>query len=257
MKLVWLSDLHLVSDGTKQMGRDPVANLQLAVEEIKQHHRDAAYCVLSGDLTENGMTEEYELLAELLRPLNLPLAPMVGNHDNRENMLTALPIPAEPMNGFVQYKLITPAGIILCLDTQIPGQEAGHLCAQRMTWIREALTDSRDLPVFVFMHHPPGPIDLPVQDADCLQNGEELLSLLSGSPNVRHLFCGHVHRPVSGNFGTLPFTTTPAIVFQAPLPYPAWNWDVFEPTNEPPTMGLIFFNGSTTTVHFQPLNTGS
>lgn len=66
-------------------------------------------------------------------------------------------------------------------------------------------------------------------------------------------FFGHVHRPISGSFGTLPFTAMRSIAYQAPLPYPPWDWDTFSPADEPPAMGLILINAQSVVAHFHQI----
>ena len=59
MKLIWLSDLHLVRAGGLIYGRDPTKQLQRAIDRINEHHTDASYCILSGDLVNDGDAEIY------------------------------------------------------------------------------------------------------------------------------------------------------------------------------------------------------
>ena len=79
MKLIWLSDLHLVRAGGLIYGRDPTKQLQRAIDRINEHHTDASYCILSGDLVNDGDAEIYEHLNRMLSGLQIPYLPMAGN----------------------------------------------------------------------------------------------------------------------------------------------------------------------------------
>ena len=48
---------------------------------------------------------------------------------------------------------------------------------------------------------------MPRMDAIRLANGDALLDRLRAAGNVAHLFCGHVHRRVSGVAGGIAFST--------------------------------------------------
>ena len=48
-----------------------------------------------------------------------------------------------------------------------------------------------------------------------------LLDLLEGQTHVRHLFAGHVHRPVCAIARGLPLATMKSVLFQAPAPWRA------------------------------------
>jgi len=52
MKLVWLTDLHF--DTAPAWGVDLDARLNAAIDHIIAHQSDAAYCMVTGDLTNDG-----------------------------------------------------------------------------------------------------------------------------------------------------------------------------------------------------------
>ena len=160
MKVIWLSDLHFVADGLVQ-GHDPRVRLAKAVEFINAHHADAAYCVISGDLVDRATSTDYVALKVILKDLNVPLLPMVGNHDDRAMLKDVLPLPATAMLDFVQYTVKDGAALIVCLDTLVPGSDHGTLCETRLSWLARVLSDTRDRPALVFMHHPPMALGLP------------------------------------------------------------------------------------------------
>jgi 3',5'-cyclic AMP phosphodiesterase CpdA len=54
MKIVQVTDTHLVGPGQSIYGIDPRARLDACFADINARHGDAAFCVLSGDLTDSG-----------------------------------------------------------------------------------------------------------------------------------------------------------------------------------------------------------
>lgn len=251
VKLIWLSDLHFVSSGEEVLGHDPTVRLTTAIEDINAHHGDALTCVISGDLVNRGATAEYRELKSHLERLEIPWIPMVGNHDDRALLKAELtPVGIANDHDFVQYALKTDVGHILCLDTLKAGRDAGTYCAERYAWLDARLTDASAAPVYIFMHHPPAKLGLPMQDQDCLENGDDFLAFLKQRATVRHLFSGHVHRPVCGTLDDIPFTTMRSCLYQAPPPLPVWDWDTFRPAAEAPNYGVIELTGRDVRVHY-------
>ena len=247
-KLVWMSDPHFVQEGDV-LGHDPRVRLQAAIDHINNHHADAEACIISGDMVNRGTRSNYEGVQAKLESLSVPYFPMVGNHDNPTLFQEILSLPKSCMPDFVQYKLAMPEGLIVCLDTHKIGSDAGALCTARQEWLFEALTEADNTPVFIFMHHPPMSLGLPMQDTENMENGQALLELISEFACVRYLFIGHVHRPITGSIGGIPFSTMRSVLYQAPPPRPEWTWDTFRPGVEAPSIGIIQLD--TTSVNLQ------
>lgn len=249
-KLVWMSDLHFTQAG-HVLGHDPRIRLRAAIDHINNNHTDAALCVVTGDMVNRGTQADYHGLNDRLGDLCIPYLPVVGNHDNRTLFRRVLPLPIGCMDGFVQFKVDTPDGVIVCLDTQKAHSDAGEFCQQRKAWLRAVLTDAGDRPVYLFMHHPPLPLGLPMQDTECMQDGTEFLHLVSSFTCVKYMFIGHVHRPISGTVAGIPFACLPSVLYQAPAPRPAWTWESFKPAQEAPQIGVIKINQGAVTLQYE------
>lgn len=242
-KLIWMSDTHFSADGDV-LGHDPRVRLQAAIDHINDHHSDAQLCVITGDMVNRGSRTDYEGMQVSLANLAIPYLPMVGNHDNRNLFRQVLPLPDTCMADFIQYKMATPDGLIVCVDTHKIGSDAGEVCPKRCAWLQQTLVDSGNTPVFLFMHHPPMPLGLPMQDTENMENGQDFIDLISGFECVKYLFIGHVHRPITGTLGSIPFSTMRSVLYQAPAPRPSWVWDTFKPSTEAPCIGIIQLDGS-------------
>ena len=64
-----LSDLHLVAPGQLVAGVDPMRQMQGVLTRITQLDVTPAFIVVSGDLSENGSAESYEVVNEVLKEL--------------------------------------------------------------------------------------------------------------------------------------------------------------------------------------------
>lgn len=250
MKILQVTDTHVVADGETIYGLDPRARLEACVAHINARHADARLCVVSGDLTDDGRPASYRVLKAVLNGLRVPYRLMAGNHDDRAALLAAFPEVPRDADGFVQSAVETPAGRLLLLDTVEPGSHGGSYCARRGAWLAEQIAAAGDRPVYLFMHHPPFPVGLPSMDRMRLADPQHLAAAIDGRPTVRHIFFGHVHRPVSGSWRGIPFSALPSTVHQVAL-----DLETVSPvpkTREPPAYGVILLAPEQTLVHVSP-----
>jgi len=215
------------------------ARLAQAVEEIGHHHADALACIGTGDLTDTGAAEEYAPVARLVAGLPMPFLPLIGNHDRRPAFRAALPPPGEAMADYQQFRWDAGELTLLCLDTHSPGEDGGRLDTARLDWLRTQLASCVGRRLLVFMHHPPGRLWLGLQDQIMLHDEAGLIGILAGCPEVEYLFCGHVHRPVSGVIGRVPFTTLRATAHQTRPGHALTDWADFVARDERPQYGVI------------------
>lgn len=206
LKLVIMSDLHIVPEGEVSNTLDTAKRLAAAVESVNTHHADADLCILAGDLADLGEAAAYERLKGLIAPIALETHLMLGNHDDRGVFLQIFGNDHADENGHVQKVIDLKGHRVILLDSTEPGLVGGVLCAARLDWLRARLDEARDRPVIVVLHHHALPLSMPVDDI-ILQDGAALLEVLRSHPDVRHVIAGHVHITTTGVWKGVPFTT--------------------------------------------------
>lgn len=249
-KLLVLTDLHLRERGETIIGLDPAARLRAVLDHALDHHGDADAMVLTGDLTHTGKGAEYAVLRHMLAEVPLPVLPMIGNHDRRAVFCAAFPDAPLSDGGFVQQIRDLDGHRIITLDSNDGpfGHHAGRLCDQRMAYLRHALEEAGGRVPLVFIHHPPMDVGLPGMDAIKLENGAEMLALLAAHPKAA-LFCGHVHRTISGSAGGVPFTLFKSPCHQAPLDLETADSSLS--IDEPGAYGLLLLTPEGVVAHSQ------
>jgi len=247
MKLIQVTDLHLLRPGLGIFGIDPKARLEACIEDINRHHGDAALCIFTGDLTDRGEPEAFALLREVLATLKPPYRLMLGNHDDRPNFLAAFPESERDGAGFVQSRISLKGRELLLLDTHEPGQGAGTYCPARCAWLSQALAAAEERPVYIFMHHPPFDIGVPSLDRIKLSHGKEFAAVVAEAGNLAHIFFGHVHRPVSGSWMGIPFSALRSTAHQVAFDLEAA--DKVPYSEAAPQYGVIMTDEQQTTVH--------
>jgi 3',5'-cyclic AMP phosphodiesterase CpdA len=249
MKLIQVSDLHFVPPGTLLFGLDPRARLAAAIADINRHHGDAELCLLTGDLADHGAPAAYDALRETLAGLQVPYRLTLGNHDDRDSFRRAFPEAPRDENGFTQTVVTTGAGDIILLDTHEPGQASGSFCAQRQAWLKARLAEAAGRPVTIFMHHPPLDIGIPALDRIGLVDKQGFAEAVAcaGAGGIRHIFFGHVHRPVSGSWRGIPYAALRSLVHQVPFDLVTESPVPYD--RAPPAYNVILLDGEDTAVH--------
>lgn len=249
-----LTDPHLPPPGELLYGRDPAPRLAAAIADIAERHAaqgaaPAAFAVVSGDLVRDGEPAAYARLRAMLAGLPCPAHLLLGNHDNRAAFRMVFPDTPVDAAGFVQHALPTPAGLCLFLDTAETGEAFGRLCASRLAWLADRLAESSG-PVLLFLHHPPFLVGLPAMDAIALRDPASLWAVLAPhAPRLRHLFHGHLHRPIAGSWHGIPTSSLCGTAFRVPLTFTA---EPIKPTGrEPPSYAVVRATEAAVVVHLR------
>nr|WP_316657100.1 phosphodiesterase [uncultured Gellertiella sp.] len=252
-KILVFTDLHMLPEGQRIIGLDPVERLQAGLDHALSMHPDADRMILTGDLTHFGDRDSYARLKVLLDRVPLPLSMTIGNHDNRDMFQTMFPDVASDEEGFVQEVVDFPDARALILDTNIglswadPDHHAGELCARRLFWLDHHLAEAGDRPVLIFMHHPPHETGFAGMDRIRLRNGPDFYEVLARHGNVRHIIAGHVHRTISGSHRGIPFSIFKSPVHQQPMPFD--TLDTSSSVDEPGAYGILVVTPNGLQVH--------
>lgn len=252
MKFIHLTDTHFVPEGQTLYGRDPRLTLERAVWDINRHHGDADCVVVTGDLTHWGEAAAFDSLAQVLDDLAPPVVLLLGNHDDRQAFQNSFPNQKLDENGFVQSVRRTAAGHMIFLDTNMAGTHAGWYCERRRDWLAARLDDAavEGAGVFLFMHHPPFRTGLPTMDPIALQEPDAFAAVIAPhAGRIRHLFYGHVHRPVSGSWMGIPTYTVRAINHQVWLDFSPDPDGETPGSFEPPAYAIVLVDGDTIVIH--------
>ena len=199
MKIIQVTDTHLIPPGELLYGLDPAEQLRRAIADICARHADADLLVITGDLCNDGDPRAYALLREILAPVAFPVRLMLGNHDRRPEFRAAFPDQSRDDAGFVQSFIDTPFGRLLFLDSHEAGIIGGRYCPARLAWLDDALAGAGAHPVTVFIHHPPVPDGLAHFRHIGLHDAAPLAERLRRhAGGVRHIVFGHLHVPMAG-----------------------------------------------------------
>ena len=210
--LAQISDLHIKPPGQLAYGRvDTAKALERCVAILNEFKPAPDFVVISGDLADTPVVEEYADLTRLLAPLKLPFAVIPGNHDSREMMRATFSKARYAFpSGALNQKVEVGGLDLLLLDSSVPGKPHGALDAPTLQWLDATLSSSIDRPALLFLHHPPVTTGIWHMDRQNLSNASEFAAIVRRHPRARLVACGHVHRATLTMFAGIPCTICPA-----------------------------------------------
>ena len=209
LKLIVMSDLHLVPAGRTTFGLDTPARFRAALAHAAARHTDADLCIFAGDLTDRADPKAYALFERLRPTLALPQRVLLGNHDDRGVYLSTAVDPMRTETGHVAGTVDLKGHRVMMLDSSEPGVVQGVLAPEHLDWVALQLADAvaQGLKVIVVLHHEPVALQMPV-DTYRLGDPQALKSVLDASgADIRMILAGHCHISTAGSWGGYPCAT--------------------------------------------------
>lgn len=191
MLVAQISDLHVRPRGLPAYRVSETNVLALrAIAALRALDPAPDLVVISGDLTDCGLPEEYALLRQMLARLPMPVLVIPGNHDRREALIEAFPAAADAQ-GFAGFVHDAGPLRLIGLDTLVPGASHGALCPVRLAALEAALAERPEAPTVVFLHHPPFACGIRHMDRIALLDGREAFArIIAANRQVERVLCG-------------------------------------------------------------------
>jgi 3',5'-cyclic-AMP phosphodiesterase len=214
MLIAQISDCHIVDPGEPFAERlDSADGLRRAIDTIGNLPVTPDLVLLTGDLVNDGTASQYDRLVEILEPLTVPLLPLPGNHDDRQQLRERFPalLPAgAPGDPIDVVHDVGPLRVI-ALDTSIPGRNDGDLTDRQLAWLDEQLAAAPDRPTIIAQHHPPGTSGMVWMDESCgFPAGEREAEVVRRHPQVEAVVSGHLHRSLQRRYAGTVSVTCPS-----------------------------------------------
>jgi 3',5'-cyclic AMP phosphodiesterase CpdA len=218
--LAQLSDFHVRPRGKTAYGDvDTNAMFRAAIDAVLKLDPRPDGVIVTGDLTDCGLDEEYAIVADGLASLPMPVFVIPGNHDRREQLIRSLSPrhPYLPPDGFVNFVDDRFPLRLIGLDSVEAGQTCGGFCTERRRWLKDTLAAGGSKPTLIAIHHPPFLVGVDGMDGLRVQNAAALEATIRDYPNVERVICGHYHRSITVRYaGTVGFVA-PSTAHQVAL----------------------------------------
>ncbi len=206
MIIAQITDTHVSLPGS-DMDKisDTVGHLKRAVVHMNTHPNKPDGVLITGDIVDSGKIEEYQRVKVICDQLDMPYYLIPGNHVDRTTMRSVFSDHDYlGTNGFIQYALDQWPVRVLMLDSSIPGQPGGELCAERLQWLDDQLAGQPDKPTMICIHHPPFRTGMIKMDDMGLTDKHMLGQIVEKYDNIERVLSGHLHRSIEKKFyGTI------------------------------------------------------
>jgi 3',5'-cyclic-AMP phosphodiesterase len=220
MLIAQISDLHVRPDGILYADQVPSNSMaDAAVNHLNSLVPRPELVIITGDIVDQGSSEEYEVSRRILARLEIPYLVIPGNHDERRAFSRAfadhsyLPVGG----GALNYQFDAHPVRIIALDSSVPGQHHGDIDPTSLTWLEQTLADDSGRPTLLMMHHQPFASGIPYLEEYRHFGADKIAKVIAGCPSIERVLCGHVHRLMTAQLGGVLVMSCPSTASQIAL----------------------------------------
>lgn len=196
---VVLNDLHYLNERCTPWH-------EAVVKRVKAHEEKVEFCLLVGDLAEDGRAEQFDPVRSIYRGLGLPVHVVCGNHDWRAEDDRKAFDDLFPKAG--NYSFEHRGWQFVGLDSSDGPKPKVAVRAETLKWLDGALPKlDKKKPMVLFTHFPLGP--WVVYRAT---NADAVLERFTDY-NLRAVFNGHFHGSTERRVGAVTLTTNQCCSF--------------------------------------------
>jgi 3',5'-cyclic-AMP phosphodiesterase len=220
MLVAQISDLHVRPDGCLYEGEIPSnAMAMAAVNHLNSLKPRPELVLITGDIVDGGIAEEYEMSRRILAPLEIPYLVIPGNHDERSAFSRAFADHAYLPGGDGALNYSFDAGPLrfIGLDSTVPGHHHGDIDQTSLTWLEGTLAGESGRPTLIIMHHHPFASGISYLDGYRHFGAAQIAAVISAFPAVERVLCGHVHRLMTARLGNVMAMSCPSTASQIAL----------------------------------------
>jgi Icc protein len=237
-----VSDTHFGNDI-----QDPAPRTAAVMDHLLAMDPRPDVLVVSGDVADHGLPQEYDAAHAWLDRWSGPLAVCPGNHDVRSEFVDGLGVEARSV-------VEAPGARFVMLDSLVDAVDGeridhGELGQVQLAWLDARLAEDAR-PAYVVLHHPPTTISLELMDPIRLRDGDALAAVLARHPHVVATLVGHAHTMCATTFAGRPLLVGGGVVSTVTAdaePQPTLWYDA------PPSFALHLVDRGRVTTHWRAL----
>lgn len=209
INLIHITDTHIFKDKNELLhGVKTFSKLKGVIQHIKEGTKDIDGIIITGDLSEDGSTESYQLINEVLEELSFPSFWLPGNHDNFEN------IPKELAQRSVFKSIEQGNWQLIFLDTVVEGEDHGILSEKELQRLDLFLNENHEKQILICMHHHPVDVQSEFIDSIGLKNKDDFWEILSSYSNIKGILSGHIHQEFNKKINGISIFSSPSTCVQ-------------------------------------------
>jgi Icc protein len=220
MLVAQISDTHILApDQSNDRSLKRISSFKRCVEDINSLSITPDVVIHTGDLTDNGLPEEYATAKGILKSLEAPFYPTPGNRDGSRSMMASF---ANDLNlsreqDFMIYSVDDFKIRLISVDSLSESGPKGDFNEAKLKALGRILNEAVAKPTVLFMHHPPFDVSADIQpfyEYNRPEAVDELCDVIKDHKQLIGIFCGHIHRAFSTNFAGVRASTMPSIALE-------------------------------------------
>ena len=155
-------------------------------KDIEKHREEwgISFIVITGDLVQDGRKKAYNLIRDDMKKTDLPIYPLIGNHDLYNNGFDIY----KKYFGRTIYEFRIGDTHYIFLDTA-----NGTLGYQQRDWLENKLKNCKCKNKILFSHYSPTDKELESPTAMSYPDEANYIIDLCDKYNVDYFICGHLH----------------------------------------------------------------
>ncbi|MDA0361626.1 MAG: metallophosphoesterase [Proteobacteria bacterium] len=220
MLVAQISDTHILApDQSNDSSLKRISSFKRCVEDINSLSISPDVVIHTGDLTHNGLPEEYSTAKNILKKLKAPFYPTPGNRDGSRSMMAffANDLNLSQNQDFMIYSVDDFKIRLISLDSLSKSGSKGDFNDAKLKALGGTLSEDVAKPTVLFMHHPPFDVSVgtqPFYEYDRPEAVNELYDVIKDHKQLIGLFCGHIHRTFRSTFYGFRASTMPSIALE-------------------------------------------
>lgn len=244
-QILQLSDFHILENPDDELrGVTTAACLGDIWQLVQSSFGDAELFVMTGDIAAHAEEGAYRQVRELCADKLSQCRMLPGNHDDSDLLRQFFGELFTAASSEICFSEELDGWRLIGLDSHIAGEVHGEILAEQLDWLSRELENASQQPTLLFMHHPPISVASAWLDRIMLRNPQQLSDVLDSAPQLRGIFCGHVHHEFQGLLGKVPVYTTPSTAIQFT---PGTDELIFD--DVPPGFRVIELSGNEFSTH--------
>lgn len=211
LTFVHITDTHLLDNAKDTFHNlNTKKSLEMVLTHCKTYYPDIDFMLLTGDISQSGSEESYNLFKSLIYPCNSPIYCVPGNHDAPKLLQNI--VPSCPDNSINIIKLGKFS--LILINSWVEDKHHGIINQHCLQQLEEHLKNNKDQFNIIAIHHPPVLINSKWLDEIGLKNQTEFLQVINKYSQNTLLICGHVHQEVDQQLNKLRLLATPSTCHQ-------------------------------------------
>ena len=211
LKFIHITDTHLLNQSADVFHS---INTRKSFERVLcqslAEYPDADFLLLTGDISQTGAAESYQLLQSIIEQVDIPIYCVPGNHDTPQYLQALIPSCPDDSISITQFGNY---GLVL-INSWVEDTHCGAISPRSLIELEDYLTTCEVQFIIFAVHHPPVFIGSEWLDLLGMRNREELLQIINKYSGKSVMLFGHIHQELDIQQQRLRLLATPSTCYQ-------------------------------------------